>query len=80
MSVTIRKAQESDCPAVIELFKEMLDFHCQRDLHFTRAQLADEVFIDAFTNRIKEESSILMIAEKDGQVIGYAHGVLGCIP
>jgi ribosomal protein S18 acetylase RimI-like enzyme len=76
MRVTIRKARRSDRSAVAALFKEMFDFHGQRDAHFTRTESGHEVFGDWFIDQIGQESSMPLVAEVDGEVAGYALGIL----
>lgn len=76
MNVTIRKAQESDRSVVAELFGEMLDFHSEREPHFTRTSSGHEIYGDGFVKHINEQSSMPLVAEVNGEVVGFALGIL----
>ena len=76
MNLIIREARPSDRVGVGELFKEMFDFHGQRDPHFTRKESAHQIFSHWFVEQIEEKDASALVAEVDGKVVGYALGIL----
>lgn len=76
MNLIIRETRPSDRVAVAELFKEMFDFHRQRDPHFTRTDSAHQLFSSWFVKQIEEEGASALVAEVDGKVVGYALGIV----
>jgi ribosomal protein S18 acetylase RimI-like enzyme len=76
MNLIIRKTRQSDLVAVGELFKEMFDFHGQRDPHFTRTESAHQIFSHWFVKQTEEEGASALVAEIDGKVVGYALGIV----
>jgi hypothetical protein len=55
--IHIRIAVENDLPAMVELWKEMMDFHKERDQFFTRTATGPEGWIEFITDHIAKESS-----------------------
>ena len=76
MDINIREVKHSDRRVVGELFKEMFDFHGQRDPHFTRTKSGHEIFSAWFVEQISREDSLPLVAEVEGKVVGYALGIL----
>jgi ribosomal protein S18 acetylase RimI-like enzyme len=76
MDLTIREAKHSDREVVGDLFKEMFDFHGQRDSHFTRTESGHEIFSAWFVEQIDHEDSLPLVVEVGGKVVGYALGIL----
>jgi GNAT superfamily N-acetyltransferase len=75
-SVVIRQAVASDREAVGDLFKEMFDFHKERDPHFSRSNNGHEVFANWFVRQIAESESLPLVAEVEGEVVGYSLGII----
>jgi hypothetical protein len=44
MDITISAAKDSHVPGIVELWKELMDFHSSMDPHFTRSEDSHEVF------------------------------------
>lgn len=76
MKPTIREAKESDRARVAELFKEMFDFHGQRDPHFTRTESGHNIFANWFVKQIEEDLSLPLVADVGGEVVGYSLGII----
>jgi GNAT superfamily N-acetyltransferase len=66
----VRRAQEAEIPAVLELWKELMDFHAARDAHFTRAQDGHRSFGDYLRQHLAA-GAFLTLAEGEGKPIGY---------
>ena len=60
--VIIRKAVLEDVPSIVGLWKELMDFHRERDLLFSRSATGDEGFVDFITGHILSETSCVFVA------------------
>jgi GNAT superfamily N-acetyltransferase len=69
--VVIRKAVAEDVLPIVELWKELMDFHKKQDKIFTRSATGHKSFADFITGHILKENSYLIVAEIDGDVVGY---------
>jgi ribosomal protein S18 acetylase RimI-like enzyme len=76
----IRKAVQADIPAIVELWKEFMDFHKERDSFFSRSAIGHEKFAEFCTGQITNESSYVLVAESDDQVIGYCLATISKYP
>ena len=81
--IIIRNANKEDFPAIVELWKEMMDFHAQRDSFFTRASDGDKKFKEFLHTILQEkDTSLLLVAEisESNQIVGYTLGKLDNYP
>jgi GNAT superfamily N-acetyltransferase len=69
--VIIRKAVAEDVSSIVELWKELMDFHKERDRIFTRSATGHESFADFIKGHISKDTSCLFVAEADEEIIGY---------
>jgi len=69
--ITIRRADVKDVPSIVELWKEMMDFHKERDQIFTRTVTGHEGWIEFVTDHMSNEDSRVLVAECDGQIVGH---------
>ena len=74
--VVIRHATPEDIPVIVELWKEMMDFHKKRDLFFTRAVNGDEVFSQFVEKNINSETACVYVAIVGGTIVGYCQGMM----
>ncbi|MHC4258820.1 MAG: GNAT family N-acetyltransferase [Planctomycetota bacterium] len=78
--IHIRIAVKNDLPAMVELWKEMMDFHKERDQFFTRTATGPESWIESITDHIAKESSCVLVAERDGRIVGHCLGFVSEYP
>jgi ribosomal protein S18 acetylase RimI-like enzyme len=78
--VNIREAAVEDVPAIIELWKELMDFHKERDRLFSRSATGHESFADCITGHISSETSNLFVAEAGKDVVGYCLAIVERYP
>jgi ribosomal protein S18 acetylase RimI-like enzyme len=78
--VILRQATLQDVPAIIELWKEMIDFHKIRDPFFTRAVNGDDVFAKFLEKNINSENACVYVAIIGGTIVGYCQGMLEKYP
>ncbi len=69
--VIIRKAVVEDVSSIVELWKELMDFHKERDRIFSRSTTGHERFADYLKGHISKENSSLFVAEADKDIVGY---------
>ena len=69
--MTIRQAMQNDTQAMVELWKEMMDFHKERDQVFTRTATGHEDWIKFITGHMSKEESCVLVAECDDGIVGF---------
>ena len=74
--VVIRKATLKDISVIVGLWKEMMDFHKDRDPSFARADNGDEVFSQFVEKNINSETACVYVAIIGGTIVGYCQGML----
>jgi ribosomal protein S18 acetylase RimI-like enzyme len=67
----IRKASTYDVPQIVELWKELMDFHKERDRIFSRSVTGHVAFADFVTGHISNETSCVFVAEAGRNLVGY---------
>ena len=72
----LRRATLDDIPAIIELWKEMMDFHKKRDPFFTRAVDGEQAFGQYLEKNINSETACVYVAIIGGTIVGYCQGTL----
>ena len=79
-TVDIRRASAEDIHAIADLWGEMMDFHGERDAHFTRAENGREVFAQFAERQMAEPSACLLVATVGSAVVGYCLAALSQRP
>jgi hypothetical protein len=72
MKLKIREATHADLPKIIELWKELMDFHSNLDSFYTRSQDGPSNFRKHLESLFESEDDALLVAEVSGKTIGYA--------
>ena len=78
--IIIRKATVNDLEVIGWLWQEFMDFHRERDLHYSRSADGHERFKEFVAGHIVSENSCVLVAEKVGGVIGYCLATLARYP
>ena len=78
--VNIRQAVMEDVPAIVELWKELMDFHKELDVFFSRSAIGHEGFADFITGHISSETSYVFVAEADKNLVGYCLAIIEKYP
>lgn len=76
----IRSAVTDDTPAITAIWQEFMDFHAQRDRHFTRADDGHRRFADFVSGRMEHHNSCVAVADQAGQVVGYCLAMISHYP
>lgn len=69
--IIIRKATAKDVSSIVELWKELMDFHKEFDRFFSRSANGHEGFADFITGHISSETSNVFVAEAGKDIVGY---------
>jgi ribosomal protein S18 acetylase RimI-like enzyme len=76
----VRKAVPADLDAIVALWREFMDFHAQRDTHLARSADGHERFKEFVGERLASDDSCVLVAEQDGEVVGYCLTMLAKAP
>jgi ribosomal protein S18 acetylase RimI-like enzyme len=69
--ITYRKATEGDIPEIIELWKEFIDFHKDRDPFFSRSEEGPENFGKFILENLRKDDAVVYVAEANKSVIAF---------
>ena len=69
--VIIRKAVAEDVGSILELWKELRDFHKELDGFFSRSATGHEGFAEFLMVHIKSEDSCVYVAADGKDLVGY---------
>lgn len=78
--VTIRKAVAEDVSSIVELWKELMDFHKARDRIFSRSATGHEAFADYLKGHISSQTSSVLVAEAGQNLVGYCIALIEKYP
>lgn len=76
----LREAGPEHIDRVVKLWAEFVDFHADLDARFERREGSKEGFGDHLRSRLDEKGCLLLVAEADGEVVGYLNAELGQYP
>jgi ribosomal protein S18 acetylase RimI-like enzyme len=78
MTVAVREATEADLDGITELWSEMLEYHHQLGpLVWTVAPDGREKVRSWYREALGAEERLMLVADEAGEVVGFAHGMLG---
>jgi ribosomal protein S18 acetylase RimI-like enzyme len=72
----VRQATLKDMEAVLDLWQEMMGYHARLDPRFRPAADGRELFREVLQEWMVDETCRILVAEDDGQVVGYIIGRL----
>lgn len=78
--LVIRKATKRNLESIGILWQEFMDFHKERDPAFARSADGHEYFKEFIASHLEKESSLVLVAEQDGAVVGYCLAMLAKYP
>ena len=78
--MNFRPAKIEDLPAIKELWKEMMDFHRERDEYFSRSPEGHERFGEYVRRNIESPEWLVMVAIDDAKVVGFSMGTIESYP
>jgi len=78
--VDIREAVMEDIPAIIEIWKELMDFHKELDAIFSRSATGHERFAEFLTSNMEKEDSCVFVAADGEHIVGYCQACISNYP
>lgn len=78
--IQIRSATLEDTNAIVELWKEYMDFHAERERRFARSDDGHVRFGEYISGRIMDDASCVLVAEHEQNVVGYCLATLAKFP
>ena len=78
--ITVRQATRQDIAAIVELWKELMIYHAEKDSLFTLAPDAEEVYARFVEDNIDSEAACVLAAVVNGRLVGYCQGKLEKYP
>jgi ribosomal protein S18 acetylase RimI-like enzyme len=76
----IRKAKLKDIQQISDLAVNLLKYHTDFDPYFSLASNAMEIYYKHFRRCVYSKNKLLLVAEEDNKIIGFALGELGYRP
>jgi GNAT superfamily N-acetyltransferase len=76
----VLKADRSHIPAILELWKELMDFHRPFDALFTRSEDGEASMATHLEQIIDAEDSLVLVAVEAAGVIGYTMAKVASYP
>jgi len=75
--VVIRDGRIKDKEKIIELWKEIMDYHMKiSNIDFELVDDATEIFKKLFETNVRSINKKVIVAEEDGRIIGYMMGAI----
>jgi ribosomal protein S18 acetylase RimI-like enzyme len=78
--LTVARAEPEHLPAILELWKELMDYHAPFDPLFTRADDGEQTFASHLRDLIASPDALVVVALDGGDVVGYAMASIGSYP
>lgn len=69
--IEIRRADDMDLPAIVELWQELMDVHAALDPIFRTSTEGRERYARWVAFHLLEPDSLVLLAEAEGHIVGY---------
>jgi ribosomal protein S18 acetylase RimI-like enzyme len=79
-TLVIRKATTADVSGIVPLWKELMDFHKLRDMHFASAPDGEDYYREFITKHLGSTNSCVLVAEYRGGLVGYCLAIQAQLP
>jgi len=67
----IRKCQDGDIGEILNLFRQFVKFHSERDSCFIKISNHGEFFAEWIKTNMLKDTSTVFVADDEGKIIGY---------
>ncbi|WP_455392617.1 N-acetyltransferase family protein [[Eubacterium] cellulosolvens] len=76
-NIIIRPGRLRDKEQVVELWKELMEYHVQiSSIDYEMVKDAPNLFMKFFENNVRSRNKKALVAEEDGEIIGYMLGAI----
>jgi GNAT superfamily N-acetyltransferase len=72
MAFVVRTAVAADLPAIVVLWRVLMDYHAALDPGYTMVDDAEQRWIDYIAPKFEDADWFVVVAEQHGEIIGYA--------
>jgi ribosomal protein S18 acetylase RimI-like enzyme len=79
-NIGIRRATEQDLPRMVELWKDLMDFHATRDPIFTRKPDGEKAWETFMRENMAKDKACVFAAEGDRRIVGYCLALISNYP
>ena len=69
--MVIRQAHQEDIPKIVPVWRELMEFHAQRDAFYEPCDGAEGSFTAYVSENIESDNALVLVAELDGRCVGY---------
>lgn len=70
-SMLVRQASSSDTSSILELWKQLMKFHSERDSWFEMCEEGCTGFAEHIKHCLNDDRAVLLVAEVSGSIVGY---------
>jgi ribosomal protein S18 acetylase RimI-like enzyme len=78
--IKYRRGTKHDIPRIIELWKEFIDFHKDRDPFFSRSKEGPANFGKFIAENMSKDTAMVYVSEAQGEVVGYILATIQSYP
>jgi ribosomal protein S18 acetylase RimI-like enzyme len=76
----VRRATEADLDSVAKLNRELTEYHVKFDEHYKFKKNIEEISRQYHSSNITSENKMLLVAEVDGEIVGFMLGKIEKTP
>jgi len=69
--MNIREATKEDVPQILPVWRELMDFHAERDEVYMIREGAEETFSKYLCENIEKDDSCIFVAQNNHDIVGY---------
>ena len=78
--MNIREATKEDVPKILPVWRELMEFHVQRDACYTTCDGAEEAFSSYVCENIEKDDAMVLVAQDDEKIVGYCQCLVAANP
>ncbi len=69
--MNIREATIADVPGLVPVWREMMDFHAERDVFWKTREGAEDAFSKYVSENIKKDEALVLVAQNNEKIVAY---------
>ena len=67
----IREATKEDVPNILPVWRELMEFHAERDPYYVTCDGAEEAFAKYVLENIEKDDACVFVTQKNDEIVGY---------
>ena len=80
MAYKIREARSDDVDQLVQLWKELAEYHSALDPRYAVAENAEVYFRAGISSWVRDDGWRILVAEENGNLVGFASATLRDVP